>query len=231
MSRKGHYILAFIIVILLCIHEVVLAKVDDTESRQYIGLTYEPIKPLDISLTYRLDLYENLSQFKRNSIDLSVSYDLIKWMRLISGYRFTTSYKNDRHRFIIGVAMKARSSNKKYQFQFRSLLNFDSEYLDRDYWKVEAPAYKLRLRTKFKYRLNKKVDLALFAEAFTRNSSQRYFFYRMRYGGGVEYAPSKAHSFEIGYFYQHEFNVKKPSTVQTFSAEYTFTIPSKKKKK
>ncbi len=219
------------ILILLGIPYSLFAGLDDTQYRQYHSLVYSPVKPLELSLTYRLDVKENFSRFNKSNFEFSADYEIKNWVKLVSGYRFSTSYKSDKHRFTLGLSFKVKPENKNYQFQFRSILNYDSDYLDRDYWKMEDPELKLRLRGKFKYKISKKISVSAFSETFVTTYPGEFNFYRMRYGGDIDFSPAKSHSLALGYFYQHEFSIKKPESVQTFSLSYTYEIRKKKKKK
>lgn len=206
------------------------AQLGDTRYRQEVILTYSPIKTLDLSGSYRLDVIENITQFERSNFEFTANYSVAKWLRLITTYRFITSYNKDQHRFAFGFAVRKNSLNKKYQFQFKSTLHFMSDYLDRDYWKYEDPRWVLRLRARFKYDISKKVGLTAYTETFARNFTSEYRFYRMRYGAEVNYSPKKRHTLSLGYFYQHEFNRSKPENCQTITLSYEFEIKKKKKK-
>ncbi len=205
------------------------AQSGDTRYRQEVILSYSPVKTLDLSGSYRLDLIENITQFERSNFEFTANYSATKWLKLITSYRYITSYNNDQHRFAIGFSVRKTSLNKKYQFQFKSTLNFISDYLDRDYWMYEDPRLVLRLRARFKYNISKKVGLTAYTETFARNFSE-YRFYRMRYGTEVNYSPKKRHTLSLGYFYQHEFNRSKPENSQTFTLSYEFEFKKKKKK-
>lgn len=210
--------------------QISYAQIDETQLRQEVILSYSPLKTLDISGSYRLDLKENMTQFRRSNFEVRADYSILKWLKVITTYRYITSYDRDQHRFALGLAARKNSLNKKYQFQFKSMVHFISDYMDRDYWMMEDPRWVLRMRARFKYNLTKKVSLAVHAETFARNFSAEYLFYRMRYGGELSYSPKKRHTLSLGYFYQHEFNRKRPSEMQTFSLSYEYEFKKKKKK-
>lgn len=218
-------------VLLLFGSQALHAKLDETQFRQSVSFSYKPIKALSLDATYRLDLHDNLRQYGKSNFDFSASYDIQKWIKVMTSYRYINSLNKDKHRLGLGLAFSVKPSDKKYQFQFRTLFNFDSDFLDRDYWKMEDPTYKLRLRTKFKYKVSKKLDVSSTVETYMQNLSSGYNFYRMRYGVGVDYDVHKSHSIGASYFYQHEFNVKRPDNIQVFSLAYTYKIKHKKKKK
>lgn len=216
--------------LLICSVHHAVAQLDETQLRTEVILSYSPTKKIDLSGSYRLDLRENMSQFRRSNFEVRADYSVLKWLELISTYRYITSYDKDQHRFALGVAAKKTSLNKKYQFQFKTMVHFISDYMDRDYWMMEDPRWVLRMRARFKYNVSKKVSLSAHVEPFARNFSSGYLFYRMRYGGEVSYSPKKRHTFSLGYFYQHEFNRSKPSEMQTFSLSYEYEFKKKKKK-
>lgn len=224
-----HRVLGVISLVLVTV-QMSYAQIDETQLRQEIILSYSPLKTLDISGSYRLDLKENMTQFRRSNFEVRADYSILKWLKLITTYRYVTSYERDQHRLALGFAARKNSLNKKYQFQFKSMVHFISDYMDRDYWMIEDPRWVLRMRARFRYDLTKKISLAVYAETFARNFSEEYLFYRMRYGGELSYSPKKRHTLSLGYFYQHEFNRKRPAETQTFSLSYEYEFKKKKKK-
>lgn len=206
------------------------AQLDDTQMRNEIILSYNPTKKIGISGSYRLDVKENISQFRRSNFEFGGSYELLKWLRLHTSYKYITSYNKDQHRFNLGFSLRKTSLNKKFQYQFKSTLQYSSDYLDRAYWKYNDPKWTLRLRLRAKYSFHKKWSTNLFAESFFQNFNDGYRFYRMRYGTELEYSPKKRHTLSAGYFFQHEFNRSKPDNIQSFSLSYEYEFKKRKKK-
>lgn len=209
----------------------VRAEQPDTRLRSQIGISYKPLKTLDVTASYRLDINENLSTFQRSNFELGVGYSVLKWLEIETSYRFMTGYNKDSHRFKAGVSAKKNTSNKKFQFQWKSLLNFNSNYLDRDYWKMEDPSWVWRNKFKTKYNISKKLSVSVYVEQFLKLKDSESYFYRDRFGTSLDYELKKRHSFSIGYYYQLEYNRKSPENNNTFEIEYNFELKKKKKPK
>lgn len=209
---------------------VVRAQLDDTRFRQQVSLAYSPVKSLELTGMYRLDLIDNMGPFHRNNFEIGATYSVLKWLRIGSAYRFVTSYKKDVHRLELNLSMRKSTVNKKSQFTFKSSILFVSDYIDRDYFRYNDPTWIFRNKFRYRYSISKKVDVYAFTELFARHQESRTFFYRTRNGVGINYAPKKRHTIGFGYYYQYEFNRKNPEDTQTFEIEYQFEIRKKKKK-
>ena len=227
--RKELYSIFITWVLGTCLTGVAHARLDDTQLRQELTFAYRPIKPLTLTGDFRLDLKDNISTFRRNNFELGVEYEALKWLKVFTSYRFITSYEKDKHRFALGFSAKEKTTNKKFSFQFRTKLEYESDYLDRDYLKKEAPDWVLRLRGKFQYEPIKKISLYTFSESFAQNFSSQYRFYKMRYGIGISYEPKKRHTLSLEYYYQHEFYPKKPEQIQVIGVGYEYELYKKKK--
>lgn len=207
------------------------AEHPDTRLRSQVGVTYKPLKVFDISASYRLDVNDNISRFQRSNFELGVGYSILKWLDAGVSYRFMTGYNKDAHRFKVGLSAKKNTANKKFQFQWKSLFNFNSDYLDRDYWKMEDPKWVWRNKFRLKYNFSKKWSASAYSELFIRLKDGNSYFYRNRFGTALEYELKKRHSFSIGYFYQLEFNQKNPENNNTFEIEYNYELKKRKKPK
>lgn len=207
------------------------AEQPDTRLRSQVGITYKPIKVIEISASYRLDINDNITRFQRSNFELGVGYSVLKWLEIDASYRFMTGYNKDAHRFKAGVSAKKSTINKKIQFQFKSLINFNSNYLDRDYWRMEDPSWVWRNKFRTKYNFSKKLSVSLYLEQFLRLKKSESYFYRNRFGTSLDYEFKKRHSFSIGYYYQLEYNRTQPENMNTFELEYNFELRKKKKSK
>lgn len=223
------YKIVVIVAVLYSAIGITYAQLDDTQLRSEIILSYSPTKKLGLAGSYRIDLKENLSQFRRSNFEFSGNYELVKWLRVHTSYRYVTSYNKDQHRFNLGFSLRKTTANKKFQYQFKPTLQYSSDYMDREYWKYNDPRWTLRLRARGKYNISKKWATNVYAESFFQNFSDGYRFYRMRYGTELEYSPKKRHTLSAGYFFQHEFNRSKPDNIQTFSLNYEYEFKKKKK--
>ncbi|MCO5234283.1 MAG: DUF2490 domain-containing protein [Chitinophagales bacterium] len=208
---------------------LISAQENDIRLRSNIGVSYAPIKPLSISASYRLDIDHNMSMFDRSNFTLEMDYSALKWLKLNLEYRFMTSYDKDAHRWAWGWTAKKSTLNKKHQYQWKSAFNVTSNYLNIDYWRVNEPSWVWRNKLKYEYRISKKMDFSVFTENFLRMGKGNTYFYRMRYGTNLDYELKKRHTFAIGYYYQHEWNRKKPENGHTFEIEYHYEIKKKKK--
>lgn len=206
-----------------------IAQETDTRLRPSIGISYSPIKTLGFYTSYRLDLDQNMSSFSKSNFTLGVDYSVLKWLKLNLEYRFRTSYNKDSHRWAWGWSAKKNTANKKHQYQWKSSFNLTSDYLDIDYWKVEDPSWVWRNKLKYEYRISKQWDVSVYTENFLKLEKGDTRFYSMRYGTNLDYELKKRHTFAIGYYYQHEWNKKRPENGHTFEIEYHYEIKKKKK--
>ena len=230
---KKNFISYFYIVILLTfgVSNVVFAKLGDTQSRQEVSIRYNPIKKLQLSGMYRLDLQENLSQFKKNNFELGVSYDMLKYMEISTYYRFSTSYESDAHRFYLGVSSKVSTENKKFKFKLATGIQFDSDYLDADYWKRKDPSFRWVTKFTGTYNISKKIDVSAYVKPYIRLNGNKKSFQKVRFGTDISYAINKQNEISLGYFYEYKPNSKQPSDIQTIAFEYKLSFKHKKKKK
>lgn len=231
MNRFLKYHLFLCIIIGGLLINNVSAEHPDTRLRSQVGITYKPLKVLDISASYRLDINENVTTFQRSNFELGLGYSVLKWLEIDASYRFMTGYNKDSHRFKAGVSAKKSTVNKKLQFQWKSLFNFNSNYIDRDYWRMEDPSWVWRNKFRTKYNFSKKLSVSASIEVFLKLKESQSYFYRNRFGTSLDYEFKKRHSFSIGYYYQLEYNRKNPENINTFELEYNFELKKKKKPK
>lgn len=228
-----HFKYQFFVWIAICFASLyhVYAVPTDTRLRSQIGVTYKPSKVFEISASYRLDLEDNISRFQRSNYELGVGYSVLKWLDADISYRFITGFNKDVHRFKAGFSVKKSTVNKKFQFQWKSLVNFNSNYLDRDYWRFEDPTWVWRNKIRVKYNFSKKWSASLFTEVFFRLKDNNSYFYRTRFGTALDYKFKKRHSLSIGYYYQLEYYRKNPKNNNTFEIEYNLELKKRKKPK
>ncbi|MCO5249111.1 MAG: DUF2490 domain-containing protein [Chitinophagales bacterium] len=223
-----HWILA--IFVLISTNSTAFSKLEDTQSRTEVNIQYSPIKKLEISGMYRLDLEENLSQFKKNNFELGLSYDVLKSLEISTYYRFSTSYKNDAHRFYLGLSTKKSLFNKILKFKLSSGIQFDSDYLDAEYWRLNDPSFRWVSKVSATYNINKKWDISAYIKPYFSLNGHKNFLQKVRYGAEINYSIDKRNSLSLGYFYEQKPHSKKVSDIQTFSLGYKLDLKAQKKK-
>jgi hypothetical protein len=217
-----------IMILFLTVSDLHAQETKDFRTRTSIGLSWKPLKRLELNPRYRLTLNENSSRFSNSMFSLGADYDLLKWLKIGGEYRYYTSYKRDRHRLI--AFTRANYKLGKYDLSYRLQYQQQQEYFEREYLQAHQPNRVFRNRIQLRYSYTKKVDFNVYVESFTRRNKGEFNFYRMRYGVGTEYLYKRRHAFKADLFADDEFNLSDPEDRLTFALGYTFHVEKKKKK-
>lgn len=194
-----------------CIHTSIAQK-DDFQ----IWTTLEAEKKwndLSIDFSQETRFIENVSETGKFISQVEIQYKIIKNITFGGGYRFTKNreLENDysnRHRlfFDLGWKYKISKSNVILRLRFQSncdeipwLSSFDTEDV-------------LRLKARYRYKLNKKYTLWTDAEMYLPVSGKLlYYPNNMRYSAGLEYHLFPQLDCLMYYMFEHEFNVNNPN--------------------
>lgn len=207
------------------------AQPDDTQLRTETKFQYIPSKKWSMYGSYRLDLHQNITAFRRSNFEIGGSYDLLKWLRFGTAYRFVTSYTRDFHRFEWSLSARKSFLNKKFQVAFTTMVQSNVDYINRDYLANNNPVWVYRNRLRLRYSPHKRWDIQTYTELFAWTRRKETEFYRLRSGIAASYAFNKKHELSAGYFYQNEFNIRNADNTQAVVLEYTYTLDTRKKKK
>ena len=183
----------------------------DFQSRFITSVDYKLNKKWKFASEYRYSLENDLQKFRSSSIQLETKYSLTKKLELSGGYRFTTSFEEDNHRFFAQLA-------SKYQFSTNS---FDPDFMN----EFKEPVKMTRQKVGLEFNVPKsKLAFNTSAELFLKIDNQPYFkFNRMRYTVGTDYNFKKYGKFGISVFYDNKYNPMKDDRI-VLVTKYSFYI-------
>jgi hypothetical protein len=202
----------------------------DFASRQNIGISWEAAKNTELTVRYRVELFDNITRFNRSLFSFAASQELLKGLRAGGEYRYYTSYDKDFHRFQAYLRY-AYKLNKKITFNYRLQYQQRQDYFDEEYLTFYPPVRIWRNRLQARYGYTKKLELYAYGELFHEMGRGQLSPYRMRYGIGIDYLFRKKHGFTIELFANDEFNMNRPEDVLVLDLAYQFQIKREKKKK
>lgn len=191
------------IIFLLSLGSFCQAQEQDLGMRSQLGVRYRIDKKSNVDFSYRLDLKDNWSQFRRSNFSFSYDRKLNKWLDGEIYYRFITNYTQDEHRFRIALSTD-KKIYKKTKIGFRTLLQHDMDYLDGDYLRRYKPEWVWRNKLSLDRSINKRWDINIYTEPFISQSYKGFIPYRLRTGAAVSYSKNKW-KLSAEYFYQNEF--------------------------
>ena len=180
----------------------------DIQSRVIPSLEFKLNKKWKFASEYRYSLENDLEKFRSSSIQLESKYSITKNLSLSGGYRFTTSFKEDSHRFFGAIEYDYTinkifivSSTTKYQYSTNS---FDSNFIN----EYKKPIKIARQKIKIEFNVPRsKVSFNAGAEIFLKTESQPFFkFNRMRYELGTNYNLKKYGKLGFSVFYEDKYN-------------------------
>jgi hypothetical protein len=214
----------------MLLSQQLMAQPQDAQLRSKVGFEWNPHKKWELSASYRLDLNQNFTSFRRSNFEVGMNYDVLKWLKIGSAYRFVTSYEQDFHRFEVSLAAKQKIG-KKFQVSFKTMVQRDFNYLNKEYFQTHVPDWRWRNRIALKYDITKKWNAGIFTELFSTAYPEKLYPFRLRTGFDLSYTYKKRNQFGIGYFYQKVFNDNQPNDIQVFEVEYIYKLSTWKKKK
>ena len=230
MPEMTNYIRHLILAVLLLQNLAAAAQPDDTQLRQNLGIRWRINKKWTTTADFRFDLNQNLGAFRRSNFTLGASYEVTKWLEASLSYRFGTGFNRDFHRFRAALSTEQKIAGD-LSGSFRTMVQHDVRYLDADYLRNYRPNWIWRNRLQLRYALSQKARINAYTDLFSSYRSAVLTPYRLRSGLSASYLFKRRHTFEAGYFYQNEFGIENPGTMQAFELGYTFDVVKKKKKK
>ena len=203
-----------------------VAQEQDLGFRGELGLRYRINKKSNVDFNYRLDLKENMGQFRRSNFSFSYERKLNKWLDAELYYRYITSYSRDKHRFRMALSTSKKIA-KKTRLQFRTLLQHDIAYFSGDYLREYKPKYVWRNKLQLSRKINKRWSANLYTEPFISQSYKGFNPYRIRTGASLSYS-KKRWKYTAEYFFQNEFYFER-STLHIICLLYTSPSPRDKR--
>ncbi len=199
------------------------AQERDMQLRLSPSLTYKFSKKWRLYFDYRISFKDDISSFNSSNFQLFSSYKFFKKLSLGAGYRFTTSYPHDAHRFFVELQYDQKindfelSSSTRYQFTLR---RFDSDFLA----EYKSPTQYIREKITLNYKIPKsKISVNLAPEFFVKLDNSPIRLQRMRYHLGAEYKFKYGNNVGFDIFYEDEIRANKDDRI-VFNLKYNLDI-------
>lgn len=204
----------------------------DVQSRLIPSIEYKLNKKWKIFTEYRYSMENDLEKFRSSSIQMESKYSITKKLSLSGGYRFTTSFEEDNHRFFgaLGYDYKINkmftlSSATKYQYSTNS---FDPDFIN----EFKEPIKIARQKISLDFNVPKsKLSFNAASEIFLKTESQPFFkFNRMRYEAGTKYDFKKYGKLGFSVFYDDKYSPLKEDRI-VIETKYSISINDLTQKK
>lgn len=207
-------------------------KNTDIQLRLTPSIEYKFNKKFKVIGEFRYALGNDMQTFRNSYLQLEGKYSLTKRIDLSGGYRFTTSYTKDAHRFFAALEYQYKinkqfrvASTSKYQFTTNSFdLDFINEY--------KEPKQYLRQKIALNYNVPKsKFSFKAGAEVFVEIEDNPTLQYnRMRYSLGTDYKFKNLGELGFSVFYENLYNPTKDNRI-VFTTSYSVALNDLKKDK
>ncbi len=195
--KKKYFLLLFLFVST----NIFSQQLPDFQLRLNPSLEYNFNKKWATTFDYVYCLDDNVNQFQGSFLQLGFDFSPSKKIKFGIGYRFTTSYVQDNHRFL-AIAQYKRKYKQfaiggaiRYEFQTD---NFDSEYMQF----FNEPTNTFREKLNFDYKVpNSKLSLSFSPEIFLRINQVGINYNRIRYDFGCKYDFKHGQTLGISIFF------------------------------
>jgi hypothetical protein len=206
----------------------------DFQSRTAFSIDYKLNKKWKMATEYRYSLENDWQKFRSSSIQLETEYAITKRLVILGGYRFTTSFEEDNHRFFAALKYDYKI-NKLFTVTAASKFQFSTNSFDPDFMnEFKEPVKMTRQKIGIDFNIPKsKLSFTAGTEIFLKTESQPYFkFNRMRYETGLNYDFKKYGKLGFSVFYDDKISPLKDDRIVLVS-KYAISINdlTKKKKK
>lgn len=185
------------------------AQERDLQLRLSPSLTYKFSKKWRFDFDYRISFKDDISSFNSSNFQLFSSYKFFKKLSIGAGYRFTTSFPHDAHRFYAELQFDQKindfelSSSTRFQF---SLRRFDADFLAN----YKGPTQYIREKITLNYKIPKsKISLNLAPEFFIKLDDNLLRLQRLRYHIGAEYKLKYGNNFGLDIFFEDVIKANK----------------------
>lgn len=198
----------------------------ETETSAELGahfkatVNYKPIKGLKLSIDEKIELRDNITNFKRFNTRAQIEYNVIKYFELGLGYNFLASYKDGkkstnyesywdfRHR----VFLKAAAKYKYDRFSFSLREKFRTTFRTDEYNPNEKLFAEMVLATRVKAQykfFSKPLKTYLSVEMFNPLNKVEYqdnWINKLEYQLGFVWRLDKFNALEFFYVFEQGFN-------------------------
>lgn len=205
-----------------------LAQNTDTQLRINSSVDYKINKKWKVELDYRYSLEKDISSFQSSNLEFSAAYKYNKHIAFDAGYRFSTSFERDNHRFFASILYDYKwkrftfNSRTRYQYTTR---RFDSAFLD-DF----PPNVFLRQKLSVDYNVPKsKLNFNLGAEFFWKTGESNFDYNRIRYSAGTTYSLKYGNTIGLSTFYENRIDSRKTDRI-VWTLKYNLSLDELLKK-
>lgn len=181
----------------------------------YSGINHEVVK--DLKLEFGEELRYNISTdnpYQYNT-HFSAAYKLNKHWKIGADYRYSVREGLNTNRY--GAAITYKQSIHDLDISLRSRFLY-SVVLDG----AEGTAWRNKLGCD--YKINKDFQVGVSGELFYAMSNELDQFDKYRLQAGLTYSPNKHHGLDVGYIYDHEFNVNNPGSMHVANIGYVYSF-------
>ncbi len=223
--------LLFVLVLFVCFSNntrLLYAQDKDFELWNEINLKRDFNKHFSCTAGLQLRLDQNASSIKSVFPEISLLYNLNKYVRFNIDYRFiminkanNSYYPKSRYNIGLRLRKKIKPFTFKYKIQYQYGLD---NYLYREIFTTDKDNSYIRNKITIDYQFNKKWTPNISAELFyhLQKPESQFDVYRITFG--LEYDFNKKNSIECAYFFEKEFNVYKPQSVFALKLKYSYKI-------
>lgn len=197
----------------------------DVQYRLITALDYKPSKKWKVAAEYRYSADQDLQQFRNSYFQFEGKYALNKRLSLSGGYRFTTSFEQDAHRFF-GALGYSQKLNKRFSLVLASKYQYTTNRFNREFMsEFREPVHMLREKLSLEFNVPKsKLLLHGGVEAFIRTRIQEPLAYnRTRYLLGASYGFGDYGKFGLTLFYDDRSNPESTDRL-VLVTKYTLSL-------
>jgi hypothetical protein len=205
------------------------AQITDNRLRLLGEVETDIAKDINLSVEYEHRFNNNISTFDKALLEPSISYDLIKGVRVGAGYRFVLNQgrnsKEIQFRGRVSAYIRYRYRIDDFVFSFRSQLQYGfddityvqyyyvNELVNRNYVKVEYRWFGTKITPFVRYELYNHL-----------NSPRGAVFNQWKLRSGFNYQITKKSRISTDYTYEKEFNVYRPINAHVFALGYRYSF-------
>ena len=224
---KLHYI-PFFLLIAIFINSNCIAQNPDFGLRLSSALNKEFSKKLDASIEYEHRFDQNLSTFDKAFLEPSLSYQLIKDVKIGAIYRVMLDQNKVREQSIkqrVAMYLRYKLSYSDFNFKFKTALQYGFDDINNASFSFDQ---------KLINRNSIGIDYDWFGKKFKPYAEYELFYHindpkggiinQWRFKIGSNYKISKSSELSMYYLLEHEFNVVAPVDANIIGVGYSFSF-------
>ena len=225
ISRKNIFFLCILVWALIS-EKQVNAQTDDVRMRLSTEIQKEINKKLSASLEYEHRFDQNLTTFDKAFLEPSISYDIIKPVRIGAIYRVMLDQNKTRQQRFeqrIGAYIRYTFKVDDFDIKVKTALQYGFDDLSNPSFSYDQ---KLINRNAIE------VEYNWFGSKFTPFASYELFYHINHPNGGIlnqwrlktgsSYRISKSSRVQFYYLFENEFNTAYPTDAHVFGAGYSY---------